>query len=298
LVMVLIVIVLGSALFEWFALDTYLHYFDVIHYYVARGTVTGADVDTAPGLFFNGVRAEARTLLPFLGDHRVSGIFLEPPSVGNFGAIAFAWVLLRDRQRYWDFVAKSLAILTMIVLADARFGMYFCLFTLAVYAATPFIRPAILFVLPFLAMIALVIYAGVNWQESWDNTILGRFLLAGNVLTTLGPWQVFGLQLTDSGSGASFAQSQLVDSGYAYLLANVGILGVAGLWALFVFAPVGDGDTRRFRNFVASYFIILLSISASVFTIKTAALVWFLYGTLNNPNRAVWTSLSASRHAA
>ena len=213
LVTLLIIIALGASLFEWLALDTYLHYFDVIHYYVARGTVLpGEDTSMAGGLFFNGVRAEARTLLPFLGDHRVSGIFLEPPSVGNFGVIAFAWVLLRDRQRFWIFVAKLIAIMTLIVLADARFGMYFCIFTLALYAAAPIIRPVMVFIVPFLAMIALVTYAGVNWQESWSNTILGRFLLAGNVLSTLDPWQVFGLHITDSSTeGASFSQGQMVD---------------------------------------------------------------------------------------
>ena len=113
----LILLALGAALFEWLALDTYLHYFNVIQYYVARGTETSLQTDsanglfmrgtdTAAGLFINGTRFEGRTLLPFLGSHRVSGIFLEPVSVGNFGAIAFAWVLLRDRSRVWIFVAK------------------------------------------------------------------------------------------------------------------------------------------------------------------------------------------------
>ena len=41
---------------------------------------------------------------------------------------------------------------------------------------------------------------------------------------------------------------------------------------------------------ISSHFIVvfLLTVSASLFTIKTAALLWFLYGTLNNPNRAAW----------
>jgi hypothetical protein len=36
---------------------------------------------------------------------------------------------------------------------------------------------------------------------------------------------------------------------------------------------------------VALYIVILLTISTSLFTIKTAALLWFLLGTLNNPIR-------------
>ena len=40
------------------------------------------------------------------------------------------------------------------------------------------------------------------------------------------------------------------------------------------------------KTFIAFYIIFLLTVSASLFSIKTAALLWFLYGTLNNQNRA------------
>jgi putative polymerase len=287
LVTFLIIIAFTVALFEWLAPDTFVHYFDVIHYYIARGTVTGID-DDAPLFgsgFFNSSRFESRTLLPFLGDHRVSGIFLEAVSVGNFGAIAFAWVLLRDRQHYWALAAKLVAITAIVVLADARFGLYFCIFTLMVYFATPYIRPVTLFVAPFLAIVALETYAVVSWEGTWDNGILGRFLYAGHILTTLDPWQVYGLLASDIKIGVRFASNAVTDAGYAYMLMKVGLLGLAGVWALFVYTPVHDRDASRFKAFVAFYYIVLLSISASVFTIKTAALIWFLYGTLCNPNR-------------
>ena len=155
LVTFLIFLAFGVALFEWIALDTYLSYFNVLQYYVARGTETNLAGDIASGifitdpssgssLFVNATRFQARTLLPFLGEHRVSGIFLEPVSVGNFGAIAFAWVLLRDYRRVWVFITKILAILTILVLADARFGFYFCIFELAIYLLAPMIRPTTL----------------------------------------------------------------------------------------------------------------------------------------------------------
>src|SRR5580698_9507943 len=40
LITIISVAALAIGLFEWFALDTYLRFFDVIHYYVARGSVT------------------------------------------------------------------------------------------------------------------------------------------------------------------------------------------------------------------------------------------------------------------
>ena len=288
LVTLLIFVALGGALFEWLALNTYLHFFDVIHYYQARGTEQTLEADTAAGLFIKGTetagglfinatRFDERTLLPFLGEHRVSGIFMEPVSLGNFGAIAFAWVLLRDRSRIWIFGAKILAIATILVLADARFGFYLCLFALVIYIAAPLIRPTMLFVAPFLAIIALVTYAGIHWDEVWDNTIIGRFLSSGHSIASLDPWQVLGLRIS-----SLFSSGYAGDSGYGYVLVKVGLVGLAAIWALFTYAPVFDEDAWRFKLFIVFYIVFLLTISASLFSIKTAALLWFLYGTLNN----------------
>ena len=92
---------------------------------------------------------------------------------------------------------KVLALATILVLADARFGFYFCFFTLAIYLAAPIIRPTMLFLAPFLAIIALVTYAGAHWQETFDNGMAGRFLRAGDALATLDPLQVLGLRISD-----------------------------------------------------------------------------------------------------
>jgi putative polymerase len=286
LVTLLILLAFGIALFEWLALNTYLHYFDVIRYYVARGTESHVDSDLlirgddTAGLYVNGTRFQDRTLLPFLGSHRVSGIFLEPVSVGNFGAIAFAWVLLRDRGRIWSLVAKSIAIAIILVLADARFGFFFCIFTLLLYLAAPIIRPTTLFLAPFLLMIGLVAYAGDHWQEAASNELAGRLMHAAYSLVELDPWQVFGLEISDV-----FAGGYAGDSGYGYMLVKVGLLGLTAIWALFIYAPTFSRDAWRFKIFIAFYAVSLLSISASLFTIKTAALLWFLYGTLNNQER-------------
>ena len=291
MVTLLIVIALGVAAFEWLALDTYLHYFDVIHYYLARGTEQTLESDSAAGLFIKGSDSAAglfvnatrfgeRTLLPFLGEHRASGIFMEPVSAGNFGAIAFAWVVLRDRSRVWIFAAKILAIATILVLADARFGFYVCIFTLVIYLAAPVTRPTMLFLAPFLAAVALLTYAYVDPKQGWDNSIVGRFLSSGRSIATLDGWQALGLRVSEV-----FTSGYAGDSGYGYVLAKVGLVGLAAFWALFVYAPSSDPNAQRFRNFIAFYVVSLLTISASLFSIKTAALLWFLYGTLNIPRR-------------
>lgn len=264
-----VAIVLAASLFEWMFLDTFLKYFDVIGYYVSRGSVDASAATGESGLFISGTRFEGRTLLPFLGEHRVSSVFLEPVSMGNFGAVTFAWVLSRDFQRPKVFFLKTFAIMTILVLGDARFGMYICGITLGLYLVAPLIRPAMVFVAPFLAIIALVTYASVKGNIAWDNTIFGRFLLAGQLINTLDLGQAMGLV----SSAIDYN-----DSGYAYVLSQLGVIGFAAIWGLFVFIRVPQGQPRRFTLFVAFYVILLLCISVSLATIKTAALLWFLAG--------------------
>jgi len=144
-----------------------------------------------------------------------------------------------------------------------------------------------LFIAPFLAMIALVTYAGIEGHDAFRNDMLGRFLYAGQLLSDVTPLEVFGLQTRDINSGVRFASDPVNDSAYTYLLVKLGILGVAALWGLFVYAPVPDRGAWRFKTVVALYYVLVLTIAASAFTIKTAALLWFLYGTLNNPRRSI-----------
>ena len=70
-------------------------------------------------------------------------------------------------------------------------------------------------------------------------------------------------------------------SGYAYVISNIGLVGLAVFWFWFLSL---DGRSRyfyAFRNTSAAYFAALFCISPSQFTIKTAALLWFLMGTLS-----------------
>lgn len=279
LVTLLIIVAFADALFEWLEPTVYSHYFDVARYYIERGTANQEEHQFFGG-FFNSARFQNRTLLPILGDHRVSGIFLEAPSVGNFGGIVFAWILLRPK-RLWSFILKTTAIVTVIVLADARFGLYFCFFVAVVYPFSRFIPRTMLFIAPFAAMSALVVYASSEGPQLFDNDMLGRFLYAGQILSKIYAPQVFGLGASDISTGASFAGDIVNDSAYTYVLVEIGILGAAALWALFIYSPVEDRTAWRFKVVIAFYYILLLTIAASVFTIKTAALLWFLYGTLN-----------------
>lgn len=267
----LIVLVFG--LFEAFALDTYVQYFNIAKYYVARESTPAVQAIQAgangqySALFESGFRYDARTILPILGPHRSSSIFLEPVSMGNFGAILYLWSLCR-REMKGRWLAMAIG-LGAIVLADARFGLYVCALGTLAWAAAPRILSPWLFALPFMIMAGFSIYGLVSPELDWTNDFAGRMLWAARLITSLSDKAVWGL---------SSEKPFLADSGYAYSLNQIGLVGMAGLWALFVFVPDRNGGTSRFRCCAVTYICLLLVISGSVYSIKTAGLLWFMLG--------------------
>lgn len=270
LVMIAIAVVAVDAVLEWAFLDGYLRFVNILDYYVAKGSTDALPPNDGPGLFTSGMRFEGRTLLPFLGEHRVSSVFLEPVSLGNFGAIAFAWLLLRCRAFGSRVLIWMALVLMILVLGDARFGIILCGGAMIVYLVAPILRPGIVFVAPFILVVLLLAYAGARTGAVPDNSLFGRLLGSGQLLETLNGWQALGLRVSDV---------NFVDSGYATVLSEFGLFGAAGLWATYVFgSPAKTLGTWRFKLFVCFYYILLMAISTSYATIKTAALLWFLAG--------------------
>jgi putative polymerase len=257
-------------LFEWFDLRAFTRVFDIISYYFSKGgiDVQGLDI-TGTDLFVNGIRPEERMLIPALGDHRVSSIFLEPISIANFAAVSFGWLACRLPQRPRLNLAFMLVSIGLIVLSDSRFALAVCAVVALARAARLLERwPAGAFA-P-LAVVALLAFAIIVPTEVVDNTFRGRMYGSGSLLLSLSSASWLGL--------APLPQALTWDSGYAYVVVNVGVLGAALAWTIFVAAPVSTTLGRRFRGFTAFYIAASLCISGSVFSIKTAALLWFLFG--------------------
>ena len=263
----IIVVVFG--LFEFLALDLYVSYFNIIKYYVARGTVAPSDVSSQTGaLFASGLRPDSRTLLPFLGPHRASSVFLEPISTGNFGAILYIWTLNRKGMAHrWLTMATGL---TAIVLSDSRFGANVCIVATVAYLAAPWTPRFVWLAAPFVALIGLATYGFTSAEVNWQNNLAGRLLWTARLLTSLSPEAVWGL---------SPEKPFLSDSGYAYSLNQIGLIGVIGFWSLFIFTPENSPRAWRFKVCVAAYICLLMLVSDSVYSIKTAALLWFMTGT-------------------
>jgi len=279
LVYYLILTVFSAAIFEWFWLDRFLEVFDIFNYYVAKGRIDDSqrwmdDIDLA----MNGMRLEdeGRTLFPVLGLHRVSSVFLEPISAGYFAVIVFAWLLVRFRiapLRNLAFITLAAAI---IIMTDSRFAAVACL-VLVIAWMLPLLPKVLLWLLPFALILGLIGYAAMSPIQGLDQSFNGRVVWSGRLIAGFDIDQWFGID-----HGLAQATLENLDSGYAYAIYAVGLPGLVVLWTAFCFARDQALDGARYRVLLALYFSFALIVGEAAFSIKTAALAWFLLGASQN----------------
>jgi putative polymerase len=274
------IVLLCFALFEYFYLDAYLKLFDVARYYIARGTLLETEhaLNVSNGLMVSGIRPadQGRILLPFLGDHRVSSLFLEPNSLGNYGCIAALWAFVRSRMErriyFWSFIGAG----ALIILSDTRFDATFLVTLGLLMLILPVnISTIMAFIMPLIAMLCLVSLEHISGDVSDQITGLGlypRLLYSGHVILDFDLANWFGLKVS---------RLQTFDAGYAYLISNAGFIGLGLFWWIFMSLKGANRYFYVFRNVSAAYFAVLFCIAESQLTIKTAALHWFLMGALS-----------------
>ena len=273
LLKILIAIVLVFGLFELLFVDLYSRVFNVFSYYVSQGGLSGV-TNWAKGstLALNSIRPEGigRTILPgLLGSHRVSSIFMEPVSLGNFAVIVAAWGLSKSRDEWRKMLFFVMSAVVMITLSDSRYGMVTV--GLLVVMRMLFVgrMHTLAMLLPLMCiavLIALVLVLG-NYQG--DN-IMGRLYVTGTVLMNFNVSEILGLQ----GFNINFG-----DMGYAVVLTRYGLILCTILWIAFWMIKMKDERGIRFRAYVALYISLILAISGtSLMALKTAGILWFLIG--------------------
>jgi putative polymerase len=242
-------------------------------------------------LAMNGMRpeGEGRTLFPILGLHRVASIFLEPVSAGYFSVVAFAWLLVRFRIAPLNNLIFMVLAAAIIILADSRLAAVACL-VLVIARMLPPLPAMLLWVLPFASIAGLIRYAAMFPFQGLDQTFHGRVVWSGRLIA--------GFDIEEwSGIGHGFAQSALdnLDSGYAYAIYAVGLPGLLLLWTAFSFARDHTLDGARYRVLLALYVSLALFVGEAAFSIKTAALAWFLLGASQNQDAMKSVALGISR---
>ncbi|BBP03610.1 hypothetical protein TPL01_11490 [Sulfuriferula plumbiphila] len=266
-------IVLFFGFFELFFLDWYSRLFDIFSYYVSLGSIaTSTNFIKDSTLSLNGLRPEGigRTILPALfGSHRISSVFLEPVSLGNFAVIVAAWGLSKQREESREMLFFVGAAVIMIALADSRYGMV-TVALLVIMRLLPLGRARIVVsMLPLLSMLMLVVI-GLFFRGQYADNILGRLYVSGKTLLNFNAEMVLGL----AGFNVFFG-----DMGYASLMTRIGILLCIFLWFAFWMIRMQDERGNRFRIYIAVYMSLILCVSGtSLLALKSAGILWFLVG--------------------
>ena len=267
------VIMIAVGLFEWFALDEYQNYFNIFQYYVDKGSADAGQASfSGTKLFVSGIRpaGEGRELVPGLGNHRVSSILLEPVGAGSLGAILFLWALERFRARRVLSLWLIAGAVEIIVLADTRMGAIMCVVGLVARLIPPLRGRLILFATPAVMPFLILYVTNLSARGSVDNGFMGRIYSSGHLMNAWGPLQWMGLQVSPNSP---------VDSGYGYLISNFGILASLLVWG-FATRRSGLPAARGFGLTTTLYYALGMCVSGATFSIKTAALIWFLNGVL------------------
>lgn len=271
---VAICMVLAMGMFELLLLDSYTRWFDIFSYYVNIGSIDPAmDFVREDRLQANGMRPEGigRTLLPgLLGPHRVSSVFLEPVSLGNFASLCAAWGLARTHWR--DGIFFVVAAVIMMVLCDSRFALMtvssFVVLRLLVHGS---LLNFCIFA-PIAAILLLLVIGYTTPNETGrilNDDLQGRLAYSGWSLLQFDALKVLGIGHT----------KVYYDEGYAHTLATFGLPMALVFWCSFWLLPISSATSQRFRAMVSLYIALILCISGfSFFALKSAGLLWFLVG--------------------
>jgi len=275
---IVMAIVLLVAAFEVLLPTQFGKVFDVWSYYVDKGVISATTINYSKTTsFISGSRGgqEARSFLPsILGAQRFSSVFLEPVSMGNFSVITFAWCL---STKLGDWRLRALLVgcaAACFVLADSRFAAA-CWMLMLLFRMTPLHRSRfVIFCLPLLALLALLVNGSLHDMPGVVPAIVnddfpGRLLFSGRLLDSWGFTQWFALA-----PSAVYTS----DTGYAYVINNLGLPLALLLLGAFAFHKPATPEGLAMKAMVTVYMAASLCIGANMFTIKTAALCWFLYG--------------------
>lgn len=269
----LVIAVLVVGFFELFFLPQYTYLLDIFSYYVSTGTVTiSTNFIRDSALNLNGLRPDGigRTILPsLLGSHRVSSVFLEPVSLGNFAVIVAAWGLSKPLAELKSMLFFLLSAATLIALADSRYGLIVVSALIVIRMSVRGHMHTAFIALPFLSVVALVLI-GLYFDGGVADDIMGRLYWTGDTLLGFDLGKMIGVQ----GFNVPYG-----DMGYAYLLSRWGVLLCLALWGALWLVRMADERGVRFRAYAALYISLILTVSGtSFFALKTAGLLWFLVG--------------------
>ena len=267
----LLIVILAFAIWEAISVESFVSVFSVSDYFAhTRGTLT-QDWTVESGLYLSSVRPETRFLFANLPIHRLSSVFLEPVSLGNYVIIATIWLagFWREISRPMK-VAATFAILLLLIGSDSRMASLTCVAILIAAVARKWLPSVAPVLMAPIAIAAMFLTVHIFGLRAGNDDFPGRIAYAVEV------FRDFGL---DDLAGISLDQMATVqDAGFAYIIISQSLIVALIIWGSLFLKPMATPKSRFIHLAVALYLALNLTVSWSLFSIKTAALLWFLLG--------------------
>lgn len=265
--------VLFIAYCEGFQTAPYLDIFNIKDYFIAKGAMEDLDYLNLD-VFASGERPTGRFLFQVEGLHRVSSVFLEPVSLGFFAFITGLY-FVADKPNMplkYYYIGLFLSVV-LIWFSDGRMALGSLIVMLL-------LKPVFLRIdHRFAALIFPLMYFLSLLANRMELFALEGDGLGPRINTTM---HLLDIMHLDAYLGlANMYGIFLGDSGLASLLGPMGAFGVLLYWLppIFFMKKI-PGEARIFIFGASLYVAFGFMISAAIYTIKTAALLWFLYGYL------------------
>ena len=272
--LVLHTIIFVVAVVEVLSPDTYAEIFKVLDYYVnTRDFSTNSFWNADSNLFVSATRPGAR-FFSFVDWHRLSSIFLEPVSLGNYCFVATILIV----TCWYDLTAsaRSYCIASTLVLLAGCDGRLAATSILIVLFALIFVHNLSSRWSALYLPIVLLLSTGCVWTLNTSDIIDdfgGRVAGTIDALSRIDAYGLFGLNVS--------AADSAVDNGIVYFILSQSIIGVVVIWlTVCLFARGLTASSRAYVHAIAIFIPLNLLVSYSFFSIKTASLIWFFYGHL------------------
>jgi putative polymerase len=264
-------VILFFALWEAIDVPSFVRVFGIADYFSQTRGSASQDWWVDSGLYLSAVRPESRFLFPDLPVHRLSSVFLEPVSLGNYVVIATLWL-----AGFWNKIPPRMrqvgAFTTLLLLvgSDSRMATVACVLILLarlVRRSTPAVTPVL--VAPVVIAAMFLATAGLGLQSGVD-TFGGRIAHAVETFRSFTLGNYAGLSLDK--------MKQVEDAGFGYVIMTQSLPIALLLWCSLFVRQLRTVDGRFLHLAIAIYVALNLTVSWAIFTVKTAAILWFLLG--------------------
>ena len=276
MITLLTVIVLFFMLLEGAFTDFYLNLFNIgLYYFKTRGIGEAETVLTeGPSIFKNAAGFQGRFSWGLFNTHRLSSIFLEQTSLANFGMIlAIFTSAFSEKLRAGTILFFIMSVFFILAGTDSRAALSCCGIIFILHFLTPYLPRYWHALLTPLLLLCLFVFFYDPHIFTMSDTIKGRLGWTAHLLANLTLLDWLG-----------FNQEKLIytaDSGITYLFLSHGLIGFIVFWFVSAFSvPQNKLEARRFITGFTIYFYGNILVGASVLSIKTAALLWFLFGSV------------------